>query len=85
MSKYKLIDGEFSVDEAKELIGKLLEYKIQFHSRQNFSHEIRNGHSDELSLKRKEELTRTKQLFLEQMAGLEADKKLVINADITIM
>jgi len=84
MSKYKLIDGEFTVAEAKEIIGNLLEYKIQFHSRQNFSHEIRNGHSDDQSLKRKLELTRTKELFLEQMASLDANQKLVINADILI-
>ena len=85
MATYKLIDGEFTVAEAKELVANLLEYKIQYHSRQNFSDEIRSGRSNEQSLKRSEELTRTKEAFLERMALLDPEIKIVMSADIMIM
>ena len=55
-SRFKLIDGEFSVEEAREVIGNLFEFKINFHSKQSFSTELRTGSKDEKSLSRKESL-----------------------------
>lgn len=40
--KITLIEGTFNSDEAFELLTKLINYKIQFHQRDDFSKSIRN-------------------------------------------
>ena len=55
---------KYSVEEAKEILGNLLEFKIQYHNSENFSSEIRNGVRNEQSLSRIESLKATrKSLF----------------------
>lgn len=56
---FKLIDGTFKAEEAKELLTNLYSDKIQFHSRKSFSMQERFGHPDEASLKRIPELKKT--------------------------
>jgi len=51
-----LIDGEFSLEEAKGILMHLYSKKIQFHERRNFSSIEQTGKTDEKSLKRIEEL-----------------------------
>jgi hypothetical protein len=85
MGKYKLIEGEFTVAEAKELIISLFEYKIQFHSKENFSSEIKNGHSNERSLARKNELLKTKEDFMKHISSMDNDKVVAITAEIMVM
>lgn len=47
-----LIDGEFSQKDAKEILIQLINDKINFHVRKNFSSNIRFGFVDENSEKR---------------------------------
>lgn len=84
MSQFKLIDGEFTIAEARELILSLLEYKINFHSRENFRSEIRQGRRDDRSLNRKQELQSTRERFLATIATLDPDAVVNIKADISI-
>ncbi len=83
-AKFKLIDGEFSVGEAKEIIGNLLEFKIQYHSKQNFGSEIRTGVSDQKSLSRKENLKATKIHFLSYLEQMSDTDVINIHSEISI-
>ena len=83
-SKFKLIDGEFSVEEAREVIGNLFEFKINFHSKQSFSSELRTGFKDEKSLSRKESLKITKNEFLTYLNNLTDTDMLTIQSEISI-
>ena len=60
MDKFTLIEGVFTPEDAKEVLLNLIEYKIQFHHRKNFSSEIKSGSQDDYSLRRMEELKETK-------------------------
>jgi len=83
-SKFKLIDGTFTVKEAREIIITLLETKIQYHSRENFSNEIRYGTTHDNSLNRREQLIAVKKEFLALVEGMEHDSELQINSEISI-
>lgn len=83
-SKFKLIDGKFAVAEAREIISNLLDFKIQYHSTQNFSSEIRKGVKDENSLSRKESLKVTKEEFLSFLQTLSDTDEITIHSDIFI-
>lgn len=82
--RFKLIDGEFSVQEARAIIEHLLEFKIQYHSKQNFSSEIRTGESDERSLVRKANLIATKEAFLKQLQNYDDDDLITIFSEIHV-
>lgn len=84
-SEIKLIDGVFTTDEARDIIGKLLEFKIQFHSKENFSNEIRKGVQDDRSQKRKEELLRAKENFIQMISAIDPEKHFEIRADIHLI
>jgi len=84
MEKFKLIDGAFSVKEAKDIITNLLEFKIQYHGKQNFSNEIRRGEQDNRSLTRMENLRATKSEFLTYLESLSEADTLSIFAEIQI-
>ena len=58
---YDLIKGDFTSDEALEILTYLIDKKINFHHRKAFSSEIRFGQVDETSVKRGEELKKSKQ------------------------
>jgi DNA-binding NtrC family response regulator len=53
---FDFINGEFSPDEAYQLLESLFSKKINFHELKSFSHQIRNGESDKDSLSRSQEL-----------------------------
>ncbi|WP_159800461.1 hypothetical protein [Flavobacterium sp. MK4S-17] len=82
--KFVLIDGTFTPAEAKEIITNLLEFKIQFHSRENFSSEIRQGKEDKKSLQRKEQLVETKRKFSDFISEIPVGKQLHIHSVISI-
>lgn len=44
MKDYKLIEGSFSDEEAKDVLKNFFESKIHFHEMRNFSSEERFGH-----------------------------------------
>lgn len=52
----KLIDGNFSPEEALEILLNLFSSKIQFHQNKNFSSQIRFGKEDAMATKRTPEL-----------------------------
>ncbi len=54
--KLKLIEGDFSCQEAKELLLNIFSTKINFHKLKNFSSQERTGSSDIATLKRLNEL-----------------------------
>lgn len=84
MSKFKLIDGTFTVAEANEVILALLEYKINFHSKESFRSEIQKGHKDARSLERKQELLKTKEDFRKKLSEMDPDATIKITADIIL-
>lgn len=53
---YELIKGDFTPDEAMEIIGHLISTKINYHNLQNFSKQVRFDIKDEASSKRIQEL-----------------------------
>lgn len=55
----KLIDGIFSVKDADKVITKLINYKIDYHIREDFSNHIRFNNNIEHSNIRVEELNQT--------------------------
>ncbi|WP_298300830.1 hypothetical protein [Hydrotalea sp.] len=83
---FKLIEGSFTVEEAKELLTNLYSDKIQFHSRKNFSTQERFGHSDTVSVKRIPELKEILAAICALLDKFEAaSDKLNIHANIAIV
>lgn len=58
--KFKLIEGNFSASDAKELLLTLLEEKIKFHELHSFSSEVKKGSKNQESLLKVEELRTTR-------------------------
>ena len=83
-SKFSLIDGTFTVREAREIIVTLLETKIQYHNRESFSNEIRFGKTHSNSVNRKAQLILVKSEFIALLKDLENESQLVIKAEINI-
>ncbi len=63
--KSELIKGDFTPDDASEIINTMITKKIDFHRARNFSSEIRFGKKDEKSLARAEELEKSKRAINE--------------------
>lgn len=61
ITEIKLVSGEFSAEEAKEVMMSLLDAKIHFHCRKNFSLEERFGEKDKDSILRIKQLKTTKE------------------------
>lgn len=83
--EFDLINGDFSVEEAMEIINHLIDKKINFHQLKSFSHEIRFGEPDQNSVKRSKELKESKmyaneliQLAKEQGGALRIKSSLSI-------
>jgi hypothetical protein len=82
--KFVLIEGSFTPAEAKEVITNLLESKIQFHSRENFSSEIRYGKRNEISIGRRDQLLETKKDFSDFISSVPPGQQLHIRSVINI-
>jgi hypothetical protein len=85
IEKLTLIEGNFSFDEAKEILMSMYSSKINFHTMQNWSSQERFGKDDEIAQKRISVL-RTEMKKLEEIL-LEAktkNKKLRVNSEINI-
>lgn len=84
-SSYRLVRGTFSADDANEILMTLIEDKISFHQRNNWSRGERFGESTEAGVTRIAELRQTKAdlaaLIEEARAG---GMKLDIRCDIDI-
>lgn len=82
---YKLIDGVFTIEDADQVLTALLNYKIDYHNREDFSNHIRFNHEIEHSKVRIQELTTTKQEIKKLLSEIKSqDKKLQINGTISI-
>jgi hypothetical protein len=85
MEKFKLIDGQFSTEEAKEILTNIFSEKINFHLMKNFSSQERFGKDDEKATNRihqlKEELDRLKEFLSKENPD---SKTLTLNSEINI-
>ena len=82
---YGLIRGEFSPDDARELLLTLIDNKISFHQLNNRSRRERFGEIDPAVVKRVDELRQSKAdiaTLIEEMGAL--GMKLSINCNIEI-
>lgn len=68
---FNLIDGQFSVEEAKDVLTTLLQNKIAFHQRKNFSSVERTGREDQHSLERIEALQANCSKIIQWMDEME--------------
>jgi hypothetical protein len=73
----KLIDGEFDAAEAREILIKLIDFKINFHEAKIFSAQERNTNPGLHSMIRIEELKRAKKELIDifnEMGSVELIK-----------
>lgn len=59
-NQFELVKGEFSANDAAEIISHLFQEKINFHNSRSFSQVLRSGNGCEWSIKRIEELKESK-------------------------
>ena len=85
IEKLKLIEGEFSYNEAREILTSMFNSKINFHNIQNWSSQERYGKDDETAQMKipllKNEIEKLEEIILEAKAN---NKKLIINSEINI-
>jgi hypothetical protein len=85
IEKLTLIEGDFSVNEAKEILNSIYFSKINFHNIKNWSSQERFGKDDAIAQKRipalKNEIKKLEEILSEAKAK---NKKLVISSEITI-
>jgi len=88
MSKIKkltLIKGNFTNEEAKEILMNLISSKISFHQLKNFSSQELFGKEDKIASKRipalKKELEKLKKIILQAKSK---NKKLLVSSEINI-
>ena len=85
-SEFSLIDGKFTVEQAEQVLIALVNYKIDFHNRQDFSNHIRFNDSLEHSKKRVNQLQKTKINMQEFLKSIKlSDTNLVIKSTITVI
>lgn len=85
VEKLKLIEGEFSDEEAKEILTSIFSSKINFHNIKNWSSNERYGTDDEIAQKRVPELRKEMEKLLELLSDAKAKKRrLVITSEINI-
>lgn len=85
MKTIKLIAGQFSPEEARDILYSLLRSKIEFHCQKDFSSQERFGEPDLESKKRVAELREAKEeLFALMQQALEENRKVKIASEIII-
>lgn len=85
MQKLKLIEGEFSPLEFREVLSNLLLSKISFYKKKDFSSLIRYGKHDLLAIQKIEELKLVSKSFLEISLKAEKEQKeLMVRSEIQI-
>lgn len=83
--KLTLIDGEFTIDDAKDILNNIILSKIDFHSIKNWSSQERFGEEDAVAQKRIPELrNELKKLVLIMEEAKANNKKLVVKSEINI-
>ncbi len=78
-----LINGNFTTDEAKELLVNLFTSKIKFHQMKNFSSQERYGKDDALAVKKIPLLKENVEKLYQIIEKAEAEnKRLIIKSNI---
>ena len=81
---FNLIEGAFTIAEAKEILMTLFSDKIKFHSLKDFSHTERYGAPDPHAQVRIPELKSTRDEVLNYLADFNEKYKCEIHADIRL-
>ncbi len=82
---YDLIDGDFKCEDASEIINDLFFWKINFHSRKNFSQQIRFGSEDLRGVKRIDQLKMARSRAIELIEKSKINGKILrIKSTITL-
>jgi hypothetical protein len=85
MQSLKLIDGEFSAEDAKQMLMSLYSSKLNFHQMKNFSSTERFGKRDETASIRIPELKESMDVILTIVQeAVTNNKKLSIKATVNI-
>ncbi len=85
IQNFKLIDGIFTSEDADQVVTALINYKIDYHNREDFSNHIRFNHEIAPSKVRIQELMATKEDIKQVIASAKGkNKKLVIKGTISI-
>lgn len=84
-NEFKLIDGVFSAEEAINILTALFNYKIDYHSREDFSNHVRFNKDISHSKNRILELSEAKKAMRKMIENSKSsNEKLIINSIITI-
>lgn len=83
-NEFNLLHGTFNAAYTKEILQRLFNDKIMFHSLRNFSHEERFGKPDPHAQARIPELRRTLEEILNYIQMHKSDGRFEIHADIQI-
>ena len=70
-----LINGDFTPEDAKEILNELITEKINFHERKSLSSQIRFGYKDEASIKRVVELKNLREYVNEKIKEAQYQSK----------
>jgi len=83
--RFCLISGSFSAEDARQVLLSLINHKINFHELNAWSHRERFGEDNAASLKRVEELSRTREEIAQLINKAAAmGQTLSINSSIEI-
>ncbi len=81
----ELINGEFTIEQAKEILSNVFSTKIHFHQMKNFSSLERYSKEDEIAITRLPELKRELKRSLAFLENSEfSNKKILIHSEIKI-
>jgi hypothetical protein len=85
IEKLNLINGNFSSEEAKEILMNIFLTKVRFHEVKNFSSLVRFGIDDETAQIRIPQLKKELEKVLKIVSEAEAaNKKMIITSEINI-
>ncbi len=85
IEKVKLIEGNFSDEEASEILMSIFYAKIHFHEMKNFSSQVRFGKDDEIAKKRIPALKKETEKMLKIISEAKLkNKRLLITSQINI-
>lgn len=82
---FKLVKGEFTTAEAREVLTSLINSKLRFHSKKNLQSYERFGKTDSNSEQRIQELKHLRKQLLEDLGkAMEEDCMVDLQANITL-
>jgi hypothetical protein len=73
-AEFDLVKGDYSKEEASDILLSLLNYKINFHELRCFRHEIQTGETNAQSVKRLEELKADSETIMSLLSSVQKGK-----------